>query len=564
MATTLSGNGVLITQPTKPPTQCAAYKGLTKVFNIPVLSGIGTDGGPQTLSELCEQRAANIIDNNLRGAVEVHGGEGRFSLGTFTFDTDDNQILLDELRAFIGTTFVENLFEEFVVWDNIDFSSSSPYLFIGTVETADTGTSNFKSSLEFGDLVTRSSSSSTPNQNEILIGKVASGVPLSVNTSIVGVKTLTDIEDHIFADNPHGNMWFQDTATASGVSVSDTLDSLITFDTVSGLYNTVPAAPGLFEFETDMFFNSGVTVSGDFFAPNSIVSFRNVTHHNLVNIDGLIVESGLEVFNPSTAHDDWFLRDSTSGIGFVPISGLEWDTKTSDGLPLERYDPSFYGLELDKHLLAVNPHCLCASGINSPGILSIYGDTLVSGLDVESGVAIDGIDLSEMNKFIDGSVIDTTDHSHFLLRPIEYSYFIPAYPGAIVSGVQPGVFQELFDEGEDKSYYTWSSLIEESSVKIILKGKTPDGVRNLSGVDIFTRVGSGVVFAKNNVELSLFNDSNTLVSRATAFNPLAFDITTLSGITNITDQEEFKLEIELNSAFGLESSVSDVVFRWET
>lgn len=572
--TVLSGAGFLIQGPLREVPQCTTYKGVTPTFGIPVLSGIGTPGGPITLSEYCELKAANIINNHLTGAIEGHVGDGYFTLGDFTIDEEVGKVYNDDFRAFINDIYVENLLSQPATWSVSDFSTN-PYLFVSIIEEVNEGFSNYKSSLEFGEFSTRVSNSFVPlSDDEIIIGRVISGNgAISVTKSVPDVRKFTEIEDHIFNDNPHGNVWNQDSIVASGVGTFECAEILDTNVTTSGIFNTLPRAPGTFAPFQDFIAFSGIQIIGDYTSRTNMISDQDLgldvfqaRGYNF--IDTFEVYSGIDIWGESIVESSWTFNDETingrSGISIFPVSGVEWPISSVNGRRYEAFDPSMYGAVLDNHLTLVNPHRLVASGINGVGILSAFGDTLTGNLNVDSGISIDGVDISEFTRLLDGSIVTAADHTHLLLQPIEYQFFQAPYQGMVASGIQPGALEETYDFQNDRTMMSWYSYSGIAAVKLFIRGAVPVGARELSGIDIITRVGfkSGVG-PLNRVDLSLYDTNGVLASAWTD------SVNVTNGIAasseNIFEENQFfRMEVDMQSDTGMEASVSDIVLRWKT
>lgn len=568
---TLSGNGSIINIPYKVPHICEKYKGITQVYNIPVLSGIGTPGGPMTVSEYCEARQATIIDNQLQGAIEGHRGDGYWQLGNFGTDVASASVALDDLRAFINNKFVENFAKKYIIWESVVFSEE-PYLFVSLIENSHTGSYNYDSSLEFGDVATRASTSPTPtDEKEIIVGKIVSGNGvITVDKNVPNRRKWEDLQAHIFADSPHGGLWRQDTITTSGMTVWGTSENTIKLTSVvSGEYGDVPGAPGDFTFQGhgDWEIKSGLEVRGTFLARDTVAQYNTTKQLSQSYIQNLTVDSGLKVYCETNVYTNLEFNDKNyiSGFGFAPINKRDWPELTSVNIRLPYYDPSMQGAILDAHLATEvkNPHHDVASGLHSVGVLSIYGDTLQSGLAVNSGISVDGIDLSDIKRMITGTVITSTDHSHFLLSPIEFRYNFAPYENCIMSGLNPGYLSENLDYNSGKTHTAWSSFSGIQQMKITIREEVPMGVRELSGVEIFTRISSGFG-NQSNVGMSLFDCAESLISHSRARSPYAFHSQTLSGNGVFQQGDYYKVELELNSEQGVEVSVSDIITRWVT
>lgn len=567
----LSGNGLIVDIPSEgTPNLCTRYKGRTQIFELPVLSGIGTPGGPKTVGAKCERRYSNIIDNHLYGAISAHRGDGYFRLGNFGFDQVNGQVALDEVQAYISDTFVENLASEFAIWSGVQLQQE-PYLFIGLVEESETGGSDYKSSLEFGHFTTRSSTSSTILDNEIIIGKIVSGNnSLTVTTSVPGKKEWKDLYAHVFDDSPHGGAWYQDQITVSGVHVWRDLELTGTFTVIqSGVYTAIPNCPGTFEYiNSDWYVNSGIEIGGRYTHRDIALFYNRSKHYSQIFADVLTVDSGLNVYCETTVNNTWEFNNShlPSGFGFSLINITDKPYLTSQGKRIGFFDPSIAGTILDLHSGNYNnPHFDVASGINSVGVLSILGDTLVSGLSVSSGIALDGIDLSYAKKLITGTVI-STDHQHLLLPPTVFNYNLVPFDGVVTSGYQPGYFYDAYDVGSNRTYYSWQSISGVSMMKMYVRERVPEGVRFLSGIEIYHRITSGAD-VHTNLTAYTYDTNGVLINWQRSWNQFDFDTRTSmwitsSGTSTFQSGRHYVIEMQLQSLQGCEVQVSDIISRW--
>jgi hypothetical protein len=128
-------------------------------------------------------------------------------------------------------------------------------------------------------------------------------------------------------------------------------------------------------------------------------------------------------------------------------------------------------------------------------------------LPVMSGVSIDGIDISELHKMMDSSVIDsdvnvqsgsvtlpgnTTDNQHVHLMLPEQGTVIaiaPEYPGLCVSGTSPGTFETHHEFGFN--WYDWYTHAKEEDVIVYTQIMTPVGRSKLTNIDLYAYADDG-------------------------------------------------------------------------
>lgn len=542
---------------------CKTYLAKTFVYQMPILSGIGVDGGPQSLSERCEQRFARIVENHFLGTTTIHG-TGIFEEGDYSVDDSNNKVTLDDFRAFINNIFVENTADELVTWTKID-PSINQYLFVRLLEE-DRTRDDYKSSGEFGEFETRVSTSPTPLRNEIILGVRPSGIGVSIDTNVPNRQAILTVSEHELAPSPHGGLWQQQDAIVSGIFVRDLLKAVDRVDieqVLSGI-GTVTFVSDVTVQDLDI---SGLSVTGNYIQENNewfAVDERNEGFGNNI-VRGLTVESGFQIFGKSRVHDHWEFNDqrSVSGVSFRLTSGI-FGVKSSDDLPLILFDPSKHGSVLNDHINDFNnPHNLTASGINprSLGVLSIFGDTLKGNLGVESGIAIDGIDFSTLIPLIDGSNADSL-HTHLLLQSTEFQFFSPEYPNSILSGTQPGWIESVYD-GE-RTHYSFYAFDEVAKSRILIRPSVPIGVVGLKQFEMFSRVTSGTDIS--NINAKLFGTDGILVGELHQKRNKVMKSDILSGLNsgNFEEQKQYRVEIDLNSERGFGAHVSDLIINWNT
>jgi len=557
----------IISHTKRPIPQCTRYLAKTRVYDLPILSGLGVTGGPLFLAEICEQRLADVVENQLKGAIDAHG-KGIFEIGEFSTDDDAKEVRLSEFRGVVESVFIENFADVDVVWTGIDLTKDQ-FLFIGLVETGDGGRDDYVSSRQFGEFTTRVGDTSVPGQKEIVIAKRPAGLGASIDTNIPNRLGFKTVIEHEFDDSPHGGLWIQTDAVVSGITVREELD-VIEHATIgiSGVFDTVDRPPGKFIPNDDVIVNSGLTAEKILMDSDAIFESLSQFKNKLLIEELIIVESGIDVFGKTRVHDHWEFNDqrSVSGVGIRTVSGDAFGTLAGNGEEFKVFDPSDYGSNLDDHLSAINPHRLTASGILPfsviPNVLSIFGDTMKGNLEVDSGIAVDGIDFSTLKPLIDGSNADDL-HKHLLLQESEFQFLSPEYPNSITSGVQPGWLESTFDESENRTQQSWFALQNLARSKIVIRPHVPIGYKEISSVEAYSRVSSGA--SDTNVNVKIFDTGGDEVGEAHQIRNFVLDRTVISGIQGtFTEKEPYKIEVDLLSELGIGAHISDIIVTWRT
>lgn len=161
---------------------------------------------------------------------------------------------------------------------------------------------------------------------------------------------------------------------------------------VSGLMNVI----GKFIYHGDL------TLSGSNFTDQDAL-LGAIDNIKAVTVGALTINSGLEVAAPSTFHED-----------ITILSGFLWDGLSISG----------HGATLDAHLLDFdNPHQVLSGQV--PDAITELGGVLSGDLSVLSGLAIGGVDWSELLQFVDGSEIQERTHLHFTTSGLQFFGFAP-------------------------------------------------------------------------------------------------------------------------------------------
>ena len=546
--------------------QCTRYLAKTSVYDLPILSGLGLPGGPFFKAEICEKRFADISENQLKGAIDAHG-RGIFEIGDFSTDDDAEEVRLSDFRGVINSIFIENFAEEDVVWAGIDLTKDQ-YLFIGLIEEGDGGRDDYKSSRQFGEFVTRVGDTAETGQKEIILAKRPAGLGASVDINVPNRLGFKTVDNHVFGECPHGGLWIQTEAVVSGIAVREELD-IVDVGTVniSGVFGNVNRPPGKFIVNEDLT-TSGLTAEKILMDSAAIFESLSQFKDKLLIEDILIVESGVNVFGSTRVHDHWEFNDqrSVSGVGFRTVSGDSHGTLAGNGKELVVFDPSDHGSNLDDHLSAINPHRLTASGVAPfaimPDVLSIFGDTMIGNLSVDSGIAVDGIDFSTLKPLIDGSNADDL-HKHLLLQDFEYQFLSPEFQNSITSGVQPGWLEATYDEVENRTQQSWFALQDIAKSKIVIRPYVPIGYKEIDNIFVYSRVSSGA--GATNVNAKIYDTEGIKVGEAHHIRNPVLDKTVISGIRGtFIEKAPYRVEVDLLSELGIGAHISDIIVTWRT
>jgi len=196
-----------------------------------------------------------------------------------------------------------------------------------------------------------------------------------------------------------------------------------------------------------------------------------------------------------------------SGIKLVVSGGGLWGSTVNvlDGVTIDGIDISGHGLQLDTHLIDFNnPHQVTVDQVSG---IPTAGGVLSGDLAVNSGISIDGVDVSEMKRMVDGSVIPDSDHYHRATRRTRHikQIFVPEYEGVVFSGTDYTVFSSDYD-GE-QNHYTFSGTDVEHNSAIFIKGKLDDELKNINSIGAAVR---GLDLDVAQVDLVIYDsDGNT-------------------------------------------------------
>jgi hypothetical protein len=258
-------------------------------------------------------------------------------------------------------------------------------------------------------------------------------------------------------------------ASASAIAPSDgiliatatTTDTTITIDSNPVEMITIPILSDHVADNTDphgvMLYQSWLTVVNSLVS-SGVAQFNAMTSDifsgNTAFISNLLSGTGTARFN------SLFISGTTTIQGDVSVTGsllfpngitLHANVSVDSGIEVDGRDISADGTTLDSHITNYNnPHHTTAALVSG---IDKYGDTLYGNLAVQSGKSIDGIDVSTLQFLIDGSDA-SGKHQHSELLPqsgLEWELRSPEYGNAVVSGIDVAV-ETLYDSTNSNIY----------------------------------------------------------------------------------------------------------------
>jgi hypothetical protein len=398
------------------------------VDGVPGASGIGP------LYE-AEHSKFGVIDFQLRGAARALGNGVNYVSGIITegeygqYEYEGEVTVSNEGFQGILNDVVIGRSEDGISWNTLNANEEN-YLFVKLVE-GERGEGAYLSSRRNNDLITFAQDNPEhPNQESMLVAYRPSGTNSQIQTDIAS-KVYTDLNHHITSKNPHGDPWMQSgvivnsgtivqgqalaTGNAtinSGLSVSDQTDlsSELGFTWPDGIFQNDLSIAGTADHLDNAVFEQ---VSGS----DMMVGQLHITHKRF----GTPYNSGA-LAGPGAAPLVSGSNQSTYNFGDLHQSGnivFGNPASTIDGVR-----PELNGAQLDNHVvLSQNPHHLTPVRLSGVGRLGV-GDPNQWGVNpntppanspywrmqgnwpVTSGISLDGIDMSVMQKHIDGTVVD--------------------------------------------------------------------------------------------------------------------------------------------------------------
>ena len=420
------------------------YGGSTPSYRIPFIT-VG-----DVPSQASEQAAAMIIENQLRGLIAAHSdGHGVIRTGTFSsnFVSGNSTVTINPAGGIAVEGFIDKIYIRAlssVQWTGLP-DNSVLYLYIQIVET------NQNSSRVRGDIITGFNDTGVIPEDAIVVAKATTtALSITVDEAPPERVDLQTVAQHA-ADsvNPHGTLLVQDNIVASGISV------------LGGLTARTLAVQG------------DITISGLTRFEDGLEVFGESAFNGLVTVSGVTYLLGDTIISGTAKIHGVALLQSilaTSGINSYGDMNVHGNVNMHSGALVDGRDISADGVRLDQHIADVsgNPHGITIQQISG---ISMFGGTPLKGhLPVESGIAIDGVDLSTTKFLMNGSNADPTyvgttlekqGHTH-LMSGIAHNYAMlsPEYYGTVFSGPAYGfldVVRQPNINGFDENAYRWRS-----------------------------------------------------------------------------------------------------------
>lgn len=191
-----------------------------------------------------------------------------------------------------------------------------------------------------------------------------------------------------------------------------------------------------------------------------------------------------------------------SGVSLIISGGSTWGGNVSllSGKTIDGQDPSVRGAQLDGHLVNYNnPHQLTIDMIS--GLASI-GGTLSGNLAAQSGVLVDGIDLSTILPLLNGSTIPNSIHFHQRPRKTQNvrDLLVPEFEGVIFSGSSYTFFDSNCDSVHN--YYSFSGTPTYPLAMIFIRHQLDEDFENLNNIKLYHKGSDGT---SPYIELSVYD-----------------------------------------------------------
>lgn len=523
-----------------------------KIYELPDgLSGIGH------LAE-AEYHKYQVIDFQMRGGARAFGNRrnyvsGIIAEGSYSQGYNDGQVIveLDQFQGIIDDVVVGDENQQ-PVWSGLD-PAKDQYLYIKLVEQPDT-LSQRRTSAEFNDFdALVEDSSGNTDKDTMLVAKRSSGLGSAIDFDL-DHKVYVNLLKHIEDANPHGPTWIQDDIIASGITAHDvTVEQDVMVDEFDAETTEVDSLAG-YRWPTgilqnDAIFRAGIQTIDDvemdqlsgvslqasvvlighdteaiiYNSGTSIGSFQ-LSSRDIDNRIAIALSRGVrQVAPPSMVQSG--AKQTTHVFGDVVVSG-HLGLQGSQ-FQIDEVRPSVQGELLDNHIVDVtNPHQLTPVrlsglgqfGIGDPNQWSVdpYSPPpespywrMQANLAVESGISIDGVDVSEISRMLDATVIDSsisvssglpsvalpgnpTNNRHVhLMLPLQGSIVAtaPEYQNMCVSGLSPGTFETHRQYGNN--WYDWYTHAKEEDVLVYASLQVPEGRDKISNLSIMAYSDDG-------------------------------------------------------------------------
>lgn len=390
----------------------AGYSNKTKIYEIP------SPGTGDFISEASEERAANIIENQLVGAISAHsGGHGILKTGTFATSGDSGGFTVTLSSS--GSTPTIQAFIRFIsirMFNPLQWVLTGDGLHTLYVKLVESST---QSSREYGEVVVGSNTTGTvPDDGLLVATATVSGNSITLDTQPITLLKIDTIEDHI-ADNvnPHTSHLVQDWLFASGINAQSITAQFL-------LNNGILINSGQQIVNGDARFNQSLYIDGNFI------------------VSGIALVTGESHFSGQSFFQKLYASQVTVSSGLVLHGYVRFfnNIHLASGVTVDGRDLSRDGQVLDDHVFGasafINPHRVTAaqvSGIPHTGSAN-GGPTLLGNLNVLSGIAIDGVDVSELGQLLNGQNADHLHTHAFSGLQVQLLHFSPEYSGMVFSG----------------------------------------------------------------------------------------------------------------------------------
>ena len=514
-----------------------------RIYALPEgLSGIGH------LAE-AEHHKFQVIDFQMRGGARMFGDglkfvSGIIKEGEYLQGFNDGQVIvrLDQFQGIIDDVVVGDEIQS-PVWSGLD-PAKDQYLFVKRHEDPDS-LSQPRSSVQFNDFDTFiQDEAANLDEDSMLLAKRLSGLDSAVNFDL-GHKVYVNLLKHIEDINPHGPTWYQDNIIASGISALDVdVQGDVLVDEFNADESEIDSLGGYGwptgTLHNDAIFRDDLVVTNDVYMQQvSGVEFQasivNIEHsraslrYNSGTLLGSFQRSAQSIASraqialrqgvrqvASQAMVRSGVRKATEIFGDITVSGLL--SLKGNQFQIDRVRPARTGQLLDSHIDdQTNPHQITPvrlSGLGQYGIGdpnqwavdpytpppdSLYW-RLQADLEVDSGISIDGVDVSELSRMMNGSVIDSdvtvvsgllsrpgnptqNRHEHLML-PLQGTVVgtAPEYQNVCVSGLSPGTFETHREFGHN--WYDWYTHAKEEDVLLYASLPAPVGRDRMSQLSV--------------------------------------------------------------------------------
>ena len=458
------------------------YGGSTPRYRIPYIT-VG-----DVPSQASEQAAALTIENQLRGLIAAHSdGHGVIRHGTFSsaFLSGASIVTLNPaggiaLEGFIDKIYIRALSS--IQWTGLP-DNTILYLYVQIVET------NSNSSRVRGDIVVGFNDTGVTPSGAILVAKATTtAVSITVDEDPPERTNLQTVARHAANNvNPHGTLLIQDNINASGINILGNLNArTLTIEGDILVSGTTTFDDGL-EVFGESAFNGLVTVSGVTYLLGDTIISGTATIFGMASFENVVATSGITSFGDLEVHGN---------------------VNMQSGALVDGRDISADGIRLDNHIADVsgNPHGITIEELS--GISMFGGISLKGNLPVESGIGIDGVDLSETKFLLDGSNADPTfqgivqerhGHTHNMSGlAFNRIGLAPEYYGTVTSGPGIGMLdvRREFDGTKDVNSYRWradpfgvTSGIQ-NGIGMYTQIGVPSDMDWLSGIELAIRTGT--------------------------------------------------------------------------